>query len=314
MAGKLQGNVSTKEKRTAHTLMILLVCNWGVDYSMAKWALELVEPMQLIFFKYFLGFFVFLTFKLVNKIPWTIEKKDIKIFVLCAITGEILYFLCEYLALDYLPVSMITIMSTLVPLVSIIIERVILGVRSNWKINIGIVVGIIGVIFIIGVDFAKVDTKTAIGYALCLAAVLSWNAYNFLTSKLRGNYHTISIGITQMIISSLICAPFALRNLPSVEEITFQSAGAIVYLGIISAGCGYFCYIFALGKLGPTTNAVYSNFMPVSATIVSFILLGETIGLPQIVGGVIVITAGYIVIKEKGKIDGENLLKDIHHG
>ncbi len=295
--------VTKKERRIAHLLMFFLVISWGIDYSMAKIALSVYEPMQLLFFKYFIAIFVFLIMKTIKKVKWNVKKSDIPIFILCALTGEILYFWCEYAALDYISVSMVTIMLTFVPMLSVGIERVFYKVKSNWKINTGICVSIIGVVFIIGVDFDELTGKTMIGYALCIGAVVSWNIYNFVTSRLRGNYHTITVGMTQLICTSLLTAPIALRNLPVEEMVKPEILGATLYLGVFSAGFGFFCYIFAVGKLGPTTNAVYTVFMPVSATLFGWLLVGETVGLPQIFGGTIVILAGLFVIKEKGRID-----------
>ena len=65
----------------------------------------------------------------------------------------------------------------------------------------------------------------------------------------------------------------------------------------------YLIIVYGLKKLGPTTNAVYSNFQPVTAAFFGALLLGETITWLQIIGGIIVIAAGFIVIWEKGKID-----------
>lgn len=74
-------------------------------------------------------------------------------------------------------------------------------------------------------------------------------------------------------------------------------------MGLISAGFGFYIYVYALRILGPTTNAVYSNFLPLTATFFGWLFFGEMISPLQIVGGLIVITTGYIVIKEKGRLE-----------
>ena len=57
--------------------------------------------------------------------------------------------------------------------------------------------------------------------------------------------------------------------------------------------------IYGLKKLGPTISAIYSNFLPVTSTFFGWIFLSENISLFQIAGGIIVISAGYVVIREK---------------
>ena len=44
-----------REKSTAFLLMCLLVCFWGLDYVVAKDALNILEPMNLLFLKYLVG-------------------------------------------------------------------------------------------------------------------------------------------------------------------------------------------------------------------------------------------------------------------
>ncbi|MDD4366291.1 MAG: DMT family transporter, partial [Eubacteriales bacterium] len=105
----------------------------------------------------------------------------------------------------------------------------------------------------------------------------------------------------------LLSLPFALSALPKPEDITLPVLGGMLFLGFISAGAGFLVYVYALGVLGPTTMSVYSNFLPVTATLFGWILLGEMIGGVQLLGGIIVISAGYLVIKEKAKVDKKRL-------
>ena len=113
------------EKKIAFLLMCGLVCLWGLDYVFAKEALRVLEPMNLLFLKYLTGLVLVLIVKLNQDRKSIVRKKDIPFFILCSLTGEILYFTCEYTAMDYIPVSLITIILAFVPAVSIIAERII---------------------------------------------------------------------------------------------------------------------------------------------------------------------------------------------
>jgi len=96
-------------------------------------------------------------------------------------------------------------------------------------------------------------------------------------------------------------------NMPSSSSITPAIFGGILYLGIFGAGLGFLIQVKALHILGPTTTALFSNFMPVTTTLFGWIFLKEVISMVQIIGGLIVIGAGYYVIKEKGKME------ELHH-
>ena len=101
--------------------------------------------MNLLFLKYSVGLLLVLAVKLKVDRKTIVRLKDIPFFVLCAITGEILYFFCEYTAMDYIPVSLITIILAFVPAVSIIVEKILYRRRISGKMVLGVALCIVGV-------------------------------------------------------------------------------------------------------------------------------------------------------------------------
>ena len=284
-----------------YVLMCVLICIWGLDYVVAKNALAKIDPMSLIYFKYVIaGIFVMVIRLKTEKGP-LFKKKDIWLFVVCAIVGDILYFYCEYTAMSYMPVSLISIVISLVPVASIVTDAVVFKRRTNKKIIIGVFVCVFGIALIIGVDWHILLQGRLIGYILAFVCVLSWNIYNFVTEALHERYKTATLTLNQLICTLIILAPYILYNLSNLPEITPSLTGEIIYLGLVSAGIGVLIQVRGLHVLGPTTSVLFANFFPVTATFFGWMFLGEIIEPIQIVGGAIVVAAGYFVIKEKGK-------------
>lgn len=291
------------ERNKALLLMCMLVCFWGLDYVFAKEALNILQPMCLLFLKYSVGFLVLGAIKLKIDRKTVIKRKDIPWFILCSIMGEILYFFCEYNAMDYIPVSLITIILSFVPAVSIVIERVVFKKKLTTRLVLGVACCIVGVVTVIGADFRILLQGRWAGYLLAFGAVLSWNCYNFITAKISENYSSSTMSFTQLCCTVLLVLPYALHTMPPIEDFTPKVVGGIIYLGCISAGIGFFIMVNGLKTLGPTISAMFSNFLPVSATFFGWVFLSETIGIMQFVGGAIVIASSCIVIKEKGKME-----------
>ena len=160
-----------KEKRTAFIMMCGLVCLWGLDYVLAKNALGILKPMCLLFLKYSVGFILVAIVKFSQDRKSIVRVKDIPFFILCSITGEILYFTCEYTAMDYIPVSLITIILAFVPAVSILIERIVFKKKFTAKMALGTIICILGVAIVIGADFRELLQGRFIGYLLAFGAV-----------------------------------------------------------------------------------------------------------------------------------------------
>ena len=290
-------------RKMAFLLMCFLVCAWGLDYTVAKEALNVLEPMNLLFLKYLVGTMVVLGFKLKLDRKTLVRLRDIPFFVICSITGEILYFFCEYSAMDYLPVSLITIILSFVPAVSIIAERVIFKKHFTAKMMAGVIICVLGIGIIIGADFEILLQGRLIGYLLAFGAVLSWNTYNFITAYVSDKYSAPSMAFNQLVCTSLLIGPYAIHTMPPVSEFTPGVVGGIIYLGCISAGIGFMITVRSLKVLGPTISAMFSNFLPVTATFFGWMFLGESIGVAQIAGGVIVVVSSCIVIREKGRLE-----------
>lgn len=294
------------KRRIAFILMCVLVIIWGLEYVFAKTALEVLEPMNLLFLKYLVGFFVLIGLKIKLDRRTFVRLKDVPIFILCSLTGEIFYFFCEYSAMDYIPVSLITIILAFVPALSIITERVIFKRPFSLKIVGGIVASIIGIIIIIGADFRELFNGRMIGYLLAFGAVLSWNVYNFITEKISGEYSGITVTLNQLLCTVLMIMPYALHTMPPAEDFTPAVISGIIYLGLGGAGIGFFINVNSLKVLGPTITAMFSNFLPVTATFFGWLFLGQVVGISQLLGGVIVVVSSCIVIIEKGKMEEKN--------
>lgn len=290
-----------KDRVLAHMLMIILVFAWGFDYVPVKYALKTLTPMCFLFGKYVVGFTVVLVLKCMQKNKELVRKKDIPVFIICSIFGEIAYFNCEYTAIGYIPVSVTTIILALVPAVSMIIERVLFKKKTGKKAVAGIVLCIFGVSLVIGADYTELFRGGGIGYILAFAAVLCWNIYNYVTSSLE-RYDCVTLACTQMLCTLLLLLPAAIHSAIPIADIPSTVYFCIIYTGVLDAGVGFIIVIYGLKKLGPTISAIYSDFLPVTSTFFGWIFLNENISFFQIVGGIIVIGAGYVVIREKQNV------------
>lgn len=292
-----------KSKKFVYCIMTLLVFMWGFEYVAAKEALRVLSPFTLIFYKYLIASTILLVIRLIQKRKFPLKKKHIITLVLCSICGEILYFGCEYSAMDYLPVSIISIILAFVPMLSIVLEIFISKKYPNLIIVIGIVICIIGVCMVIGFDVNELASGKIWGYLLAFGAVVFWNGYNFITEKLSDEYDPYDLTFMQLSCTVVLTIPFAFYNSPGLSELSPAVIGGVLYLSTISALIGFMIYVIAISVIGPTPCSLYSNFLPVTAALFGWIFLGETLSGIQMLGGVIIIGSGAVVIWQKGKLD-----------
>lgn len=292
-----------REKYLMLTLMGLVVLIWSFEYVVAKHVLETFRPLTLIFFKYLVGFFVVFLIKQKQDPGWKLRRSDIITLAVCSLTGEILYFQCEYSALDHLPISLITVILAFVPVLSLILERIVFGKKIKMKLMAGVLLCVVGIVLIIGVDARDLAGGRFVGYLLAFGAVFAWNAYNFITAALHRRYTSISLTFMQLSCTLLLLLPYMFFNMPDTRVFTPDIIGGIMYLGVMGASFGFLVVVRSLHVLGPTTTALFSNFMPVTATLLGWLFYDEFISPVQIAGGALVILSAAYVIREKGKME-----------
>jgi drug/metabolite transporter (DMT)-like permease len=288
-------------KPVNYVLMTALVVVWGYEYIVAKDAMETVAPITLVCFKYSVAIVVLLTYKLIMDRRFTIRGRDVGFFVLCAVFGDIMYWVGEYGAMHYMQISLVTIVLAFVPAVSIILEIFIYKVRPTPAVALGIAVCIVGVALVVGADMAALMNGKLLGFLLAGVAVVSWNIYNFLTAKLSGDYNPLDVTIYQLIAAVLVSLPYTLFNLPPASAIDAQFVYDVLYLALLGGAFSYLVYINSVRSLGVTPSALFSNMLPVTSTFFGWLCLGEMIAPLQIAGGIVVVAAGSVVIWLKGK-------------
>jgi drug/metabolite transporter (DMT)-like permease len=300
------------EKKTMYFLMTLVVCCWGLEYVFAKQALENIEVGTLVFFKYVIGAVIILGVQIAREgkvfLP---NRRDLVPYIVCAIFGQIAYCYCEYVAMDYLPVSLITIALAFVPVVSLAIEGVFYKLPITKAMLAGSIVCVVGVSMVIGADYRQLFSGRLIGYLLAFGAVGSWNIYNFITASLQERYSSMSLTLNQLICTTLLLLPYALSHIPAPEVFTPGTIGGILYLGIVSEAMSFVILVKAIRVIGITPSSMYSNFIPVTSTFFGWVFLGEMISPIQLVGGAVIILSACVVIREKEKVQRNAALMEM---
>ncbi|MBQ9015320.1 MAG: DMT family transporter [Firmicutes bacterium] len=290
-------------KRIFHVMMIFLVIVWGLEYAVAKDALDHVDTLIILNVKYFFGALLIAAVAKKTagfRLP---DKRDVPVLIGTTILGHIIYFYCEYAAMATVPVANITIILGFLPIGSILIEKLFFHRRTNGKLILFMMVCIIGIFLTIGADFRSMRGGSGRGYLMCLGALGAWLAYLFLTEKIAYKYGSIEIALWQTVIAWLLTSPVMVPHVAELPALPPRVMMELLYLGIVSEGLCFLAEVTGLEKLGPTISAVYSNFLPVTSALFGMLLLHQDLVLLQYLGGALVIAAGFLVIREKDRLD-----------
>jgi DME family drug/metabolite transporter len=125
----------------------------------------------------------------------------------------------------------------------------------------------------------------ALGLGLALLASLGQTVY---ISSSRG---FASITIVYVLIA------FATGSIDSIAE-PFRNPAVWPYLlfaGFLGAGLPALLFLVAIRLIGPVRTGILAMFEPVVGTVLAAVVLGETIGPIQLLGGGLVLSAGILL-------------------
>ena len=166
---------------------------------------------------------------------------------------------------------------------------------SFW---LGLALSLLGMAFIVGAGGWR-ELRFNHGDLLAIAASVFYAAYLLTTQKARVATDTLSF----MTVSVLVGAVLLLAvNLCLGLPLAGFSAGswwALLGLGLVSHLAGWLAINYALGHLKASAVSVSLLGQAVVTALLSIPLLGETLGMAQTVGGLLVLSGIYLVNSRK---------------
>lgn len=177
-----------------------------------------------------------------------------------------------------------------------------LGEKWSYAKGVGILLAVVGsavIIFETGMQF---DYGMLAGDAIIVVAVVAWAYYSVWGKPLVEKYGAFRITAYSLASGTVIYFPFGLYRLIAADMSKVNLYGwlSILYIAIVTSVIGYSIWYWLLKHMEASKASVLVNVQPIVAGILGYYLLGETISLPFVFGGIIILT-GVTVTQQAGR-------------
>lgn len=262
-------------------VLTFLAVIWGVNFIFVKWAVEYLEPSQVVLVRLILGFAVVLIFALATRQLSRSQLRHWPHFLVMSCLAGALYYYLFTVGTDLLPSGIAGAISGGVPIFALIASLMFLGDEPVTKKKvISIMIGFAGILLLSRpFESAAGDISLAgVGYmvagSLSLGSSFAY-ARRFITPlKLgAGALTTYQLGFA-IVIQALF------TDLSGVSAITEDSRALwslIVGLGILGTGGAYVGYYYVVDKLGAVKASAVTYISPVVALFVGAFFVHEPI-------------------------------------
>lgn len=207
-----------------------------------------------------------------------------------------------------------SIVTTTLPIVTMIVAAIYLKEPVTNKKVLGIFVGAMGALFlIISSQAGSNGNGSLIGDLLCLVAQISFSIYLTVFKGLSQQYSVVTINKWMFVYASICYIPFSYSDISTIQWATISTTAIVQVLYVVLGGSflAYLCIMTAQKLLRPTVVSMYNYMQPIVATIAAIIMGIGSFGWQKGVAIALVFLGVYIVTKSKSKADFEKLGKEL---
>lgn len=231
-----------------------------------------------------------------DKINFSAIKKEL---ILLLFSGMAMGFnwILLFEAYKYTSVSAATLSYYFAPIIVTIVCPFLFHEKLTKKQIICFVMSTLGVFLITGIpDFQNMGRDT-IGILFGLSAAVFY-ATVILLNKFIKNVTGIHRTYLQFLAAIIILIPYvACTSGFHLGSLDSKGWVNLLIVGLIHTGITYCLYFSSLKELPGQEAAILSYIDPLMAVVISVAILGESISLPQIIGGILIL--GFAIWNEK---------------
>lgn len=277
-------------------LLVLLSVLWGATFYFIAVANAEIPPFTLVLGRVSIAALALVPVLLLLGLRLPATAAGWWPFVVQAVINNVIPFTLIVYGQLRIASGLAAVLNATTPLFTLGLARLVAGEPLTASRIAGVVLGIAGVGVLVGPAALGSDASSIVGMLCILGASLSYAASAMWMRRFRDLPPLVS-SAAQVTCSSLLLLPIA-----GVAERFWQlpipgapAILAVLGLAIISTALAYLVFFRLNATAGPTNVMLVTLLIPVTATALGVVLLGETITLNQVAGGAI-IGLGLVVI------------------
>ena len=213
-----------------------------------------------------------------------------KMFILGALNFAAFWSLLFYAAYR-LPGGVAAILGALQPFIVILASKALLGTKVRPLSLIAIGIGGLGVALLVLTAKVQLDP---LGVVAGLLGSASMGLGTVLSRKWQPPVSALTFTAWQLTAGGLLLLPLAPFATTDWTSLTTNNLLGLAYLGLIGAGLTYVIWLRGIKQLDPSAVSILGALSPLSATILGWMILHETLIWSQGIGVAVVLCSVFL--------------------
>jgi drug/metabolite transporter (DMT)-like permease len=273
---------------------------WGGMYVVSKVVLAVLDPIFLVWLRYFVAMIVLAGIGLVTRQSWGVRPKDGLLILAIGVIGYFFSIWAQFAGTQLSSAHMGAVITSATPALMIVFARVLLNECFTLRKALSLLLATFGVFLIIGIDGLSANSQLG-GLILFMAAV-SWALMSVLVKLVPERYSQLVVTIYAMGVAFIVITPLAapqitLNNLHLICSQPWLWL-SILYLGVVSTAGAFYFWNMGLQLVDASQAGIYFFFQPLVGTLLGWFFLGEQVGLPFGIGSLLIILGVLLVLRD----------------
>ncbi|MHB0876747.1 MAG: DMT family transporter [Anaerolineae bacterium] len=204
-----------------------------------------------------------------------------------------LHFALWIVSLEYTSVASSVVLVTTGPVFVGLGSWLLLGERPSPRLAAGIALAFAGTIIVGWVDLSR-GGGHLLGDALALAGATMMASYLMVGRKVRAGHSLIAYTAPVYAIGALVLLLTTVLSGQALLGYSPAAYGWMLAMALVPQLIGHTALNWALRHLSATYVAVSTMAEPLGSGILAYVLLGEAVTLPTLLGGAVILTGIYV--------------------
>ncbi|MEY7851610.1 DMT family transporter [Natrarchaeobius sp. A-rgal3] len=238
-----------------------------------------------------------------------VSRRDSAILVGQALTGVFAFNVLLFYGVQFTSAIEAGIITSTAPALVAVLAIVFLNDRPTKATIAGTLLAILGVVALEvfgGTASSSHGPNPLLGNALILGAVFGEALFTILGKTVSDRVSPLEIATAASVLGVAFFFPFALYELTWFDPRTVNVTAwlPVVYYGVVVTVVAFVLWFHGLATVPASTAGVFTAVLPVSAAVLSIVLLDEPFGLSHGVG--ILFVLGAVVLTSRGLRNGSS--------
>ena len=267
---------------------------WSSAFASARIIVLEAPPLMALSLRFFISGTVAVGIALLLKQSWRLTKAQWRAIVVFGLCQNALYLGLNFIAMQTVQASIAAIIASTMPLLVALVGWVFLRQRLPIVALLGLVTGLVGVLVIMvprlqgGLD--------PWGVLLCVLGVASLTIATLsVRNAVSSGQVLMIVGLQMLVGSAALTVPALLFETWNVT-ITPPLAGAFSYTTLVPGLAATVIWFVLVSRIGAVRAATFHFLNPFFGVALAAVLLGEQIGLIDVLG-VAIIAAGIFAVQ-----------------